>query len=193
MSPIHPSQRGPLLPNIPKGFRPAWDPCPSSCTVGVHCFSTGIPDVRFGWARVFLAKSIVPNHVRVQGRPHFATSMTFMTFMTCTRVTSGTRFTFFSRKSVLHDVAPHYGFCPKSHARTMVLPSFHVHGRPHFSTCMTSMTCTRVTSGTRFTFFPECPFYTMLPRTMVFGQNHMRVPWFCPVFMYTGDLILQLP
>jgi hypothetical protein len=77
----------------------------------------------------------------------------------------------------------------------MVLPSFHVHGRPHFATSMTFMTfmtCTRVTSGTRFTFFPESPFYTMLPRTMVFGQNHMRVPWFRPLFMYTGDLIFLL-
>src|SRR3954464_12623054 len=98
----------------------------------------------------------------------------------------------FSQKSVLHDVAPHYGFCPKSHARTMVLPSFRVPGRPDFAISMTFMTCTRVTSGTRFTFFPESPFYTMLPRTMVFGQNHMRVPWFRPVFMYTGDLIFLL-
>jgi len=35
----------------------------------------------------------------------------------------------FPRKSVLHVVARRYVFWPKSHARTMISPSFHVHGQ----------------------------------------------------------------
>src|ERR1043165_5668279 len=121
--------------------------------------------------------------------------MTFihsMTFMTCTRMTSfcyfhvfhdfddfhdlytgdlGYPIHVFSRKSVLHDVAPHYGFWPKC----MVLPSFHVHGRPHFATSMTLMTFMTCTRATSFCYFHD--FHS-------FHDFHD---------LYTGDLILLLP
>ena len=48
--------------------------------------------------------------------------------------------------------------------------------------------CTRAKSGNRYTFFPESPFYTLLPGATFFGQNHMRVPCFRPVFMYTANV-----
>src|SRR3954462_558449 len=35
---------------------------------------------------------------------------------------------------------------------------------------------------------PESPFYTMLPRAVFFGQNHMRAPCFRPVFMYMSKV-----
>ena len=117
--------------------------------------------------------------------------------------------------SVLHVFARRYVFWPKSHARTMILPSFHVHGQPRVTdtrfcpnvrftrfctalrflakiTCayhdFPQFSCTRATSGYRYTFLPESPFYTFVPGATFFGQNHMRVPCFRPVFMYTANL-----
>ena len=46
---------GPLLPTIPEGFSPPWDPCPSVCEGGVHCFET-LPWQRFfAMAHIFAA------------------------------------------------------------------------------------------------------------------------------------------
>src|SRR4051812_7652974 len=50
----------------------------------------------------------------------------YMSKVSCTCVRSGPDARF-ARKSVLHDVAPRCVFWPKSHARTMFSPSFHVH------------------------------------------------------------------
>lgn len=51
---------GPLLPTIPEGFSPPWDPCPSVCEGGVHCFET-LPWQRFRAMRhVFVAVAAFP-------------------------------------------------------------------------------------------------------------------------------------
>src|SRR4051812_9217650 len=63
------------------------------------------------------------NHMRA---PCFRPVFMFMPYVTLFRSRSGTDARF-ARKSVLHDVAPRCVFWPKSHARTMFSPSFHVH------------------------------------------------------------------
>ena len=55
-------QEGPLLPTIPEGFSPPWDPCPSVCEGGVHCFET-LPWQRFSAMRhVFAAMAPFLDH-----------------------------------------------------------------------------------------------------------------------------------
>src|ERR1041385_3854367 len=63
------------------------------------------------------------NHMRA---PCFRPVFMYMSKVSCTWARSGTDARF-ARKSVLHDVAPRSVFWPKSHARTMFSPSFHVH------------------------------------------------------------------
>src|SRR3954467_6480274 len=58
--------------------------------------------------------------------PCFRPVFMYMSKVSCTSARSGTDARF-ARKSVLHDVAPRCVFLPKSHARTMFSPSFHVH------------------------------------------------------------------
>src|SRR3954463_820715 len=82
----------------------------------------------------------------------------------------------FARKSVLHDFAS-AAFLPKSHARTMFSPSFHVHQQGRVP----------------MPVLHESPFYTMLPHAAFFGQNHMRAPCFRPVFMYMSKVGCRCP
>src|SRR3954465_6609186 len=63
------------------------------------------------------------NHMRA---PCFRPVLMYMSKVRCPWIRSGTDARF-ARKSVLHDVAPRCVFWPKSHARTMFSPSFHVH------------------------------------------------------------------
>src|SRR3954465_10001251 len=60
----------------------------------------------------------------------------------------------FSRKSVLHDVAPRCVFWPKSHARTMFSPSFHVHEQGYVYMSK---------GGCRCTFCPKVRFTRCCP------------------------------
>src|SRR3954453_17617927 len=108
------------------------------------------------------------NHMRA---PCFRPVFMYISKVSCTGARSGTDARF-ARKSVLHDVAPRCVFWPKSHARTMFSPSFHVHEQGRVP----------------MPVLPESPFYTMLPRAAFYGQNHMRAPCFRPVFMYMSKV-----
>src|SRR3954470_21127186 len=102
------------------------------------------------------------NHMRA---PCFRPVFMYMSKVRCTLARSGTDARF-ARKSVLHDVAPRCVFWPKSHARTMFSPSFHVHEQGRVP----------------MPVLPESPFYTMFASRCVFWPKSHARTMFSPSF-----------
>ena len=88
--------------------------------------------------------------------------------------------------TVFARVCPHVRFtrfCPALRFLAKITCAYHDFAQ---------FSCTRATSGYRYTFLPESPFYTFLPRATFFDENYMRLPSFRPVFMYTANVGLPM-
>src|SRR3954467_2388213 len=105
------------------------------------------------------------NHMRA---PCFCPVFMYMSKVSCTLARAGTDARF-ARKSVLHDVAPRCVLWPKSHARTMFSPSFHVHEQG-----MSNV-------GYRCPFCPKVRFTRCCPALRFWPKSHVRT-MFSPSF-----------
>ena len=99
----------------------------------------------------------------------------------------------FARKSVLHVFARRYVFWPKSHARTMIFPSFHVHGQRRVTDTRfcPKVRFTRLCPALRFLAKITCAYHVFAQFSCtratsgVHGQRRVTDTRFCPKVRFT--------
>ena len=190
---------GPLLPTIPEGFSPPWDPCPSVCEGGVHCFET-VPWQRFSAVTtVFVAMasfSAVQHTVLAQFSWRMAS---FCPGPVCTFFLPDQRFwanhvarpwfcpVFHGERAVCSPTLPDgrlHVFCPCLRVARFSGPisdsgriTCLAHGFARFSMANGQFAPRRPSSR----FLPVPPRCTFFLPNQRFWANHVARTWFCPV------------